>query len=639
MGNKSATGLMGNSNTYTRIMGGSDKTATRLMSNIQTEIIKTISKDPTKLTKDNFFDKIKKLKYDEQQDLFQWLNQNYNDKHFRFLIGRCFYEGIGVMQNDSYAKATLFASLDMGFEYVFHYLNNNFIWPKKQTTCDEKIKIYTFLAREGRSLAKHNLGVMYFNLSKIESAVEKNQYLSESHKWFLEAATEKCVDSYYNVALNYYIGTGVEKDLNHALTWAILATENKIISSYYLIGSIYISEFKGKDLKLAKKWFEIGADLINSDNDKSEAIRSISSRCIYTLGQMYFKSIGVEKDEKKGFELVKKASEMNLPDAMYLYGSFYFEGMIVEQNYSEAKNIFEKGATLNNINCIIQLGNMYTFGLGLQKDLSEAHKWYNLAIEKGSKHVFAYIGEVYELSGDYVNAVKWFEKGINECKDTGCMEKMGNFYMRGTHYAQNIVMALELYQKSADLGNNTAYYFMGKIYEIGILCEKNYKLAMEYYMKNLENHNTLFSIAGMYSCGYGVDKDQKVAIEWYKKSEKLGNYNAMVIIAEHYEKSGELKLALKYYTVAYQKIVDSNGLRYYTNDFKTIDNADIKNNCKSKIATLMPQCSLEIMEELILKTNQNEKLAIENERMSTELLYGIEGDGYKSAKSHFEKNQ
>lgn len=141
------------------------------------------------------------------------------------------------------------------------------------------------------------------------------------------------------------------------------------------------------------------------------------------LASYYEKGVGVEKDEKKAFSLVKKASSQGLMDAYvqearmmikgigtntnphrafniltslkeeisppvelhFLLGYMFESGLGTQVNYQAAFDEYLLGAEAGDIKAMNNLGLMYEIGVGMPKDISKAKEWYTKSADAGNE--------------------------------------------------------------------------------------------------------------------------------------------------------------------------------------------------------------------------------------------------------------
>ena len=82
--------------------------------------------------------------------------------------------------------------------------------------------------------------------------------------------------------------------------------------------------------------------------------------------------------------------------------------------------------------------------------------------------------------------------------------------------------AFEGFSEYAKIGNATAQYYLGKMYEDGLGVSQDYIKAVEWYRKSAEQGyaKAQYNLSIMYYCGRGVSKDFDKYLEWYRKSIK-----------------------------------------------------------------------------------------------------------------------
>ena len=77
----------------------------------------------------------------------------------------------------------------------------------------------------------------------------------------LSLATQGVTVSQYNTGVNYYIGRGIDKDLEKAVYWYQMASEEGHSKAPFNIGIIYANgEVTDKDLTLALEYFLLSAE-------------------------------------------------------------------------------------------------------------------------------------------------------------------------------------------------------------------------------------------------------------------------------------------------------------------------------------------------------------------------------------------
>lgn len=88
--------------------------------------------------------------------------------------------------------------------------------------------------------------------------------------------------------------------------------------------------------------------------------------------------------------------------------------------------------------------------------------------------------------------------------------------------------ALKHWRTPADKGEGPAQYFVGSMYHAGSGVPKDYKKAMEWYMKAAlqDVQNAQLSIGAMFADGHGVEKEYLTARMWFSIADINGSERA-----------------------------------------------------------------------------------------------------------------
>ena len=97
--------------------------------------------------------------------------------------------------------------------------------------------------------------------------------------------------------------------------------------------------------------------------------------------------------------------------------------------------------------------------------------------------------------------------------------------------------AFEYFSEYAKMGNATAQYYLGKMYEDRHFRYGNYAKAIEWYRKSAEQGSAeaQCQLGTMYENGRGVSQDYAKAAEWFRKSAEQGNATAQYNLGTMYE--------------------------------------------------------------------------------------------------------
>ena len=162
--------------------------------------------------------------------------------------------------------------------------------------------IYWFqkAADAGNSAAQKNLAICYFNGYGVEKDVEKAIY------WWQKAADAGNSTAQNSLAYRYFAGDGVEKDVEKAVYWWQKAADAGDSDAQYRLAFCFLKgEGVEKDVEKAVYWWQKAADAGDSDAQNSLAFR-------------YFKGDGVEKDVEKAVYWWQKAADAGNSGAEYM---------------------------------------------------------------------------------------------------------------------------------------------------------------------------------------------------------------------------------------------------------------------------------------------------------------------------------
>jgi uncharacterized protein len=111
------------------------------------------------------------------------------------------------------------------------------------------------------------------------------------------------------------------------------------------------------------------------------------------------------------------------------------------------------------------------------------------------------------------------------CSDS--MVLLGDIFVDGTEEEKK--MALGLFIRAAEMGNNSGMRNAGYLLAIGIGCERDKKRAAEWYIKagNAGNAKAQCNIGVMYDFGNGVPQNFEEAFKWFKRSAENGYSRGM----------------------------------------------------------------------------------------------------------------
>lgn len=163
------------------------------------------------------------------------------------------------------------------------------------------------------------------------------------------------------------------------------------------------------------------------------------------LAYMFRYGSGVQKDEKKAFNLYLEAANRGDAEGAYNVGMFYKFGLGVEKDEYVAFKWLLKAAENGNSDAMSEVGECYDDGKGISKNGKEAEKWFLKSASQGNAHVSFKLGLFYQYRQDNKEeAIYWFKKdadinyeqtGKEDCVSLKCLRELGVYYHPSAKYS------------------------------------------------------------------------------------------------------------------------------------------------------------------------------------------------------------
>lgn len=226
----------------------------------------------------------------------------------------------------------------------------------------------------------------------------------------------------------------------------------------------------------------------------------------------------------------------------------------VDADPEQAVYWFTKLAELDNSDAQFNLGLHYAKGHGIERDFVKAAYWMQRAADNGDEDAPALLekytkaaeaikkidsgdaqaqadlaGVLMALAGsleqagttedDYTQAFELATKSAEQDNGDGIWA-LALCYEHGRGVAKNIDIAVELYERGADLGHAPSQHSLACYLFRGDYLEKNNKKAFELCMKSAQQGYGLAmaDVGRCYQFGNGVMGNMKTAVEWYEKA-------------------------------------------------------------------------------------------------------------------------
>jgi TPR repeat protein len=122
------------------------------------------------------------------------------------------------------------------------------------------------------------------------------------------------------------------------------------------------------------------------------------------------------------------------------------------REFGKAFALYRILAERGNIECQTFVGWMYFKGEGVAKDYDEAKRWISLAADSGDRNAQYSFGLMYQLLGDYENAMVLYQRAAVLGHSAACYQ-LGKMYYAGLGVRENHVKAYEFFETSARMGH------------------------------------------------------------------------------------------------------------------------------------------------------------------------------------------
>lgn len=442
---------------------------------------------------------------------FKWakLGTECEDYECEFILGKCYYFGIGTSEDNESAfkhfKAAAYHDIvGAGLFLATCYRKGYGTGISFSDAC----RWYSWEAKNGNAEAQFYYGkYLYMGRYGKENCLIATEWLLKAARGGYEAANELLGDLYLHSPV--YL-TSDKSDNAQALKYNEIAAENGYGEALFNLGLLY---FNGDG---------VAEDNIKAVDLFSKAVNKGCERALVYLGICYQKGYGVEKDLVTAFEFYLRAAKTLDREAMYLCGSFKMAGKCTDPDYAEALIWYKKAAGLGDSDAMKAIGDAYLDGTGVSKDYGQALMWFVKAERNENKDA----DDAIQVT---LNMIKTgVEEGVVECQNA-----LGQALLYGYGIPENEPEAIKSFRMAADAGCADAMANLGLCYEKGYGgLEKNEEVAFEWYMKSakLGSSRGELYVAQCYLNGKGVTKDNASALAWYKSSAMHGNSNAQNMV-------------------------------------------------------------------------------------------------------------
>jgi len=270
---------------------------------------------------------------------------------------------------------------------------------------DKKEALEWFLksANKGNINSKYQVALMY------RDGIGTQVNGGRSVEMFREAAADGHYWAQVYLAEMLLSGVKVEKDESEAFKWFLRSAESGNPKSQYQIATMYRDGIGTEaDSKMSKKWFEafsrspivehqiMMADILKIQKLKSgsgyedmltKASESYSSRAMHSLGVIHRDATPPNTDA--AIKWLTASTERNNPHAAMSLGDIYLKGIGVEKDFQKAFK-YLMNASVNGVPmAAYRIAMMYKAGVGVEKNMEKYREFLLMAVEGGNPEATA----------------------------------------------------------------------------------------------------------------------------------------------------------------------------------------------------------------------------------------------------------
>jgi TPR repeat protein len=399
--------------------------------------------------------------------------KNYPEAMFR--LARMYEGGNGVKPDFKqalifYLKAAYFGCRNARFRLGEMYSDGG----SSLFSLENAFKYYKMAADQNDPEAKYRLAIMYLDGIGVE------QDFIQAYILFSESRDldHNIAENIFQVPIDYRKTSDI--DYNKVASMFALVCKHNMCSLEYNLGYHYEHEDTYYDynsfmysttasLDLSKAWYETAA--LKGD-----------PKAQYRLGLMYESGRGVPQDWVQALEYCEKARNLGNTDATYKLARLYLNCNVVPQDIQGAFYLFMRASQKNPIkvpDLLLEWNDAANdeTPLNLKKILKELAKSGNIVIQ----HMLDIFYTRVELlrPDDVLNGIKWLFKA----SESGYMDASYHLglLLEGEQIARFYKGVNDLYQESADKGNEHALYRLAQFHHYGNGTKQDYIKAFDLY--------------------------------------------------------------------------------------------------------------------------------------------------------------
>lgn len=258
------------------------------------------------------------------------------------------------------------------------------------------------------------------------------------------------------------------------------------------------------------------------------------------LGNLYELGDGVGPDPVAAASFYRAAAAVRYPGAYFNLGRASENGSGLQVNDLFAYRWYAKAAAAGYQDAYDDVADRYADGSGVQQNPYLAERWYTLSADAGDAYAMERLVDLYLQYTSTPNhaalALYWLHKD----RSPEASYRIGEIYLGGEGIPRDVTAATSWLQKSAASDYAPAEVAYADLLRAGTAGGgANASVIATYYEKAAAagNATAMDRLAAMALTGQGMPKNVDLADRMLDKAARLGDTDAMLEIAEHYEHS------------------------------------------------------------------------------------------------------
>jgi len=357
--------------------------------------------------------------------------------------------------------------------------------------------------------ADYNLALSYRNGLGVPRDIEKYRELLR------KSADSNCCRAIYQIGYHHHYGRyGFKKDLKLAEIYYLKAADQLDTRSIANLCGL-IEDTRSEKAQQHKDILEVYRKAAMKNHAESMA----------SYGRMFMRGQGTEKDYKEGIKWIKKSAAHNNSVGLGILADMYRQGKGVEKNFPEAVRLHKILADRAQGIAMLNLGIIYSQGKpGVPMDRQQAIKYLQMGVDHNYALTARRLADIYlegEPSQEDINkAITVLEHGVR-LRDNNSLQMLGIVYIEPKYGKLNIDQGVSYLNKAIDNGSTPAMVSLASRQLEGDVLPKNEDEALRLLRlaKAKNNKYAFYYIGKIHELGLcGIKKNIPWAIQMYKKA-------------------------------------------------------------------------------------------------------------------------